>query len=309
MQIIVVSHARGRVRRLRFAFHNAWTWMPIAAAVVLVCGLSFAAGFSVRGPGAVLPEKLVKRWASEVGAQRMALEQTRARAEQDVTALSRRIAELDARMMRLDAAGERLTEIAGLDAGEFDFSKPPAVGGPDAATETGEPPLAGVLASLDAFERQLSDRERQMHVLEDLLLASRLQKEVSPSGWPVQSGYISSTYGWRVDPFKGRSAMHSGIDFAGADGSTVQSVASGIVSFVGPRSGYGLLVEINHGNGYVTRYAHNDKATVRVGEEVKKGERIALMGSTGRSTGTHVHFEVLLNGKVVDPTQYIQAAR
>ena len=160
-----------------------------------------------------------------------------------------------------------------------------------------------------SFEKQLSDRERQMRVLEDLLLASRLQKEVRPSGWPVENSWISSLFGTRMDPFTGLRAFHAGIDFAAREGANVQSVAAGIVSDVGERFGYGLLVEINHGSGYVTRYGHNDTALVQVGDRVHKGQAIAMIGSTGRSTGPHVHFEVLLNGRTVNPYEYIQAAR
>jgi murein DD-endopeptidase MepM/ murein hydrolase activator NlpD len=211
--------------------------------------------------------------------------------------------------MRLDAAGARLTEIAGLDKGEFNFAQPPPVGGPE-IQEASQPVSADeVLSSLASFEKQLADRERQMRVLEDLLLASRLQKEVRPSGWPVENGWISSLFGMRMDPFTGLRAFHAGVDFAARQGANVQSVAAGIVSDVGERFGYGLLVEINHGNGYVTRYGHNNAALVTVGERVRKGQAVALVGDSGRSTGPHVHFEVLLNGRTVNPYQYIQAAR
>jgi len=169
--------------------------------------------------------------------------------------------------------------------------------------------LESAAASLDRLQQQLTDRERQMRVLEDLLLASKLQREVRPSGWPVDGGYITSSYGSRTDPFTGLRSSHPGIDFASAEGSQVLAVASGIVVDAGDRSGYGEMVEINHGNGYVTRYGHNSKLLVRPGDRVLKGQAIALMGSTGRSTGPHVHFELLVNGNTVNPEQYIQAAR
>jgi murein DD-endopeptidase MepM/ murein hydrolase activator NlpD len=148
-----------------------------------------------------------------------------------------------------------------------------------------------------------------MRVLEDLLLVSRLQRQVKPSGWPVERGWISSAFGMRTDPFTGRRAMHTGTDFAGRAGADVLSVAAGIVTEAGPRFGYGMVVEINHGNGYVTRYGHNARVLVKPGDKVNKGQRIALIGSTGRSTGPHVHFEVLFNDKVVNPTEYIEASR
>jgi len=169
--------------------------------------------------------------------------------------------------------------------------------------------LADVLGSLDQLQQQLGDRERQMRVLEDLLLAGRLEKEVRPSGWPISGGYITSGFGIRTDPFTGLRDYHPGIDFAAPEGSQVMAVAAGIVTEAGERNGYGNLVEIDHGNGYVTRYGHNEKLLVKVGDRVRRGQAISLIGSTGRSTGPHVHFEVVLNGSVVNPEQYIQAAR
>lgn len=311
MDIIVVSHTRGRTWRVKLAPGNILAWLPLALGVFAVCSLSFFTGYLSRGESSVIPSKLVGAWSKEVREQRAELAKARESAVENTQAFSRRIAQLQSHIMRLDAAGQRLTEIAGLEAGEFDFSAPPPVGGPEVPA-SGEL-LAGdpVLASLDAFERRLSDRERQMRVLEDLLLAGRLQKQVRPSGWPIENGYISSLFGLRSDPFSGRTAMHEGMDFAGPVGSEVMAVAAGIVTDAGDREheGYGKLVEINHGNGYVTRYGHNSSLAVKIGDRVIKGQTIARIGNTGRSTGPHVHFEVLLNGKVVNPERYIEAAR
>jgi murein DD-endopeptidase MepM/ murein hydrolase activator NlpD len=172
--------------------------------------------------------------------------------------------------------------------------------------------MTDVLASLDSLEQRLNDREREMRVLEDLLLSSRMQKEVRPSGWPVAEGYITSPFGFRTDPFTGLRSNHPGIDFAAAEGSNVLAVASGIVTKAGEEEGYdgyGRIVEINHGNGYATRYGHNERVLVHIGDRVRRGQVIAKMGSTGRSTGPHVHFEVLLNGVQVNPERYIEASR
>ncbi len=308
MDIIVVSKERGRTWRFHLHPRNVLGWLPLAILAVGICGLCGFVGYLAHGDGEVLPSGLVAAWAKEATAQREEISKTRAAAGEDARALARRIAELQAHVLRLDAAGQRLTQIAGLDKGEFNFTNPPPVGGPEDATAGAEPVLGDVLTSLDNFERQLTDRERQMRVLEDLLLASRLQQKVRPSGWPIADGWISSTFGMRTDPFTGRYTRHPGIDFAAPNGSDVLSVATGIVTDAGERSGYGQLVEINHGNGYVTRYGHNSRILVKVGDKVNKGQRISLMGSTGRSTGPHVHFEVLYNGAVVDPEQYIQAS-
>lgn len=308
MDIIVVSNKRGRTWRVRLDARHVLGWLPLAAvAAMLVAGI-FALGYMSRGDGSVLPTSLVAAWAEAVNSQRAELTQARQTSEENAHALARRIAELQAHMLRVNAAGSRLTEIAGLDRGEFNFDQQPALGGPEESDDQ-ETTLTHVLSSLDQFEDQLSDRERQMRVLEDLLLASRLQKQVKPSGWPVENGWISSVFGRRIDPFTGRYANHFGIDFAAREGTDVLSVAAGIVTEAGDRFGYGRIVEINHGNGYVTRYGHNEQVLVKAGDKVNKGQRIALMGSTGRSTGPHVHFEVLYNGSVVNPERYIQAAR
>lgn len=306
MDIIVVN--RGRTLRLSLDPRQPRVWLPL----VLLAGAFAAAcsglGYWLRGDSGVLPTRLVQDWAAEVRVQRQQLQAARAAAQEDANALARRVAQLQAHVVRLEAAGQRLTQIAGLDQGEFDFNAPPPVGGPE-GPDTGAPALSSELAILDAFERQLSDRERQLRVLEDLLLASRLQKQMRPSGWPVENGWISSLFGWRADPFTGRGTMHAGVDFAARHGADVLAVATGIVTVASSHAGYGNLVEVNHGNGYVTRYGHNSRLLVKVGEKVNKGQRIALVGSTGRSTAPHVHFEVLFNGRAVNPQEYIQAAR
>jgi murein DD-endopeptidase MepM/ murein hydrolase activator NlpD len=158
---------------------------------------------------------------------------------------------------------------------------------------------------LDQLETEMEDRDQKLSVLESLLMSRSLSERVMPSGRPVEDGWLSSRYGKRNDPFTGKQDFHKGLDFAGKKGSEVNAVGDGVVSWAGKKSGYGKLIEINHGNGYSTRYGHNQSHMVKVGDTVKKGQQIALMGSTGRSTGPHVHFEVLRNGKKVNPSGFI----
>jgi murein DD-endopeptidase MepM/ murein hydrolase activator NlpD len=160
--------------------------------------------------------------------------------------------------------------------------------------------------ALESLDDQLDNRAEQLGVLEDFLLDRKLQEEVHPEGRPVMAGYISSRYGNRTDPFTGRAAFHKGIDFAGREGADIVAVASGVVTWSGPRYGYGQMIEINHGNGYATRYAHNSNNLVAVGDTVKRGQRIGSVGDTGRATGANLHFEVLKNGRTVDPLTFIQ---
>lgn len=308
MDIIVVSHQRGRTWRFRLDFRHVFGWLPLVLVAGLIVALSFAVGYWTRGGSTVLPPRLVAAWAEEVGQQREALAVARSDAEHKAAALARKIAEVQAHIVRLDAAGRRLTEVAGIESSEFNFDEPPALGGPEVIQDGGTI-VDPVLDSLARYERQLADRERQFRVLEELLLASRMRKNVLPSGWPIEGGFISSLFGTRTDPFTGRRVRHEGIDFAGKLGAEVRAVAAGIVTYAGPNEGYGNLIEINHGNGYATRYGHNSALLVRAGDTVARGQAVAQIGSTGRSTGPHVHFEVLYNGAAVDPQSFVQAAR
>ena len=256
------------------------------------------------------PDDLSVAIQAEMDSQRLALKEVTRNAEENMDALALRLGKLQAHVIRLDALGERLTTMAKLDKGEFDFEQAPAQGGPiaksDAANQISVPDF---MRSLDALSEQLEDRSQQLEVLEDMIMTRNLEAEVVPAGRPIKRGWLSSYFGMRTDPFNGRRVHHSGVDFAGKMGSDVVSVAAGVVTFSGRKSGYGNLVEVNHGKGYVTRYGHNSKNLVNVGETVKKGQVVAAMGTTGRSTGPHVHFEVLYNGRAVNPKKYIHASR
>jgi murein DD-endopeptidase MepM/ murein hydrolase activator NlpD len=215
-----------------------------------------------------------------------------------------RVGQMNANVIRLDAMGKRLTRMANLDDGEFDFGHPPALGG--AETADGQPAqIPNLTAMVDDLQSQLASREQQLGVLENLILTRELNKQVYPEGRPVQQGFISSYFGQRADPFTGYTAVHKGIDFAGPEGTKVSAVAAGLVTFAGDRPGFGTMVEINHGNGLSTRYCHNEKLLVKQGDMVRKGQEVSLMGSTGHSTGPHLHFEVLKNGAQVDPLRFI----
>lgn len=228
------------------------------------------------------------------------------RAARKLQALTISLAELQARMTRLDALGEHLTAMADLEDGEFDFSQPPAVGGPLAGEFSVDFSATGLGDELDTFSAHLTNREQQLGILESLLSNRKLQEQSWLSGRPVEKGWVSSPYGKRSDPFTGHLAMHNGIDFAGKEGSDILAVAAGVVTWTGTQSGYGNSVEISHGDGFVTRYSHNQQNLVEPGDVVRKGEPVALMGSTGRSTGAHVHYEVYKHGRPVDPSSYVR---
>ena len=248
----------------------------------------------------------LNQWSSELEQQRAEIIQARAAADQQIAVLAARIGQLQARLIRLDALGKRLTEVADLDRGEFDFDAPPAIGGPEGSVAGGEvPSVPTVEELLDALDVSLDDRSRQLAALETLILSRELASQIVPGGRPVESGYISSFFGKRQDPFTGETAFHAGIDVAAAPGTRVLAAADGVVSYAGRDKSYGKLVEVTHGNGYVTRYAHNSSLLVEPGQTVRRGDPLALMGSTGRSTGTHLHFEVLRDGRPVNPMSFV----
>jgi murein DD-endopeptidase MepM/ murein hydrolase activator NlpD len=305
MQLILLSKNRGHVAQLRLSSRRVFC--TAIAGALIVCALAFYGGFKAAGTfGVANPEALVAEWRTELDEQDSMLDATRRTLQQNVDALALRLGQVNAHVVRLDALGSRLTQMAGLDEGEFDFSSPPSLGGPEEFLPGGAPTQIGsIVTALEALDHQLTNRDQQLGVLESFLLNRKLADEVRPEGRPVTSGYISSRFGSRSDPFTGRNAFHKGIDFAGRQGADVVAVAAGVVIWSGDRYGYGELVEVNHGNGYATRYAHNADNLVAVGDTVKRGQRIARMGDTGRATGPNLHFEVLHNGRAVDPLTFI----
>jgi len=237
--------------------------------------------------------------------ERQQLQRAREETRAHLDALALRVAGLQAHLMRLNALGERLVDVGKLDGEEFDFVSAPPLGGGDSLGEGRSQQIAEIQADMDRLNDMLLDRERQLLLMEDILMSRAVQKEVLPSGKPVAKGWISSFYGKRTDPFSGKKSQHHGIDFAGKRGTEVIAVASGVVIRSEKLSGYGNLVEIRHADGYTTRYAHNQKNLVSVGDVVTKGQTIALLGATGRASGPHVHFEVRKDGRSINPKKYV----
>ncbi|MDH5435848.1 MAG: M23 family metallopeptidase [Gammaproteobacteria bacterium] len=255
------------------------------------------------------PDGLTGTIISELDSQKISIDTAIRDANENLGALSQRLGTMQSHIIRLDALGQRLTKMAELDKGEFNFEYTPARGGPGKDANVEPIQLSDFVDSMQVLSQQIEDRSKQLAVLETMMMTSNLQDEILPAGRPIKKGWISSYFGWRTNPFgKGRE-HHDGMDFAGKSGSEVLSVAAGVVTWAGKRYGYGNLVEVNHGNGYATRYGHNEEVVVKVGQTVKKGEVLSKMGSTGRSTGPHVHFEVLRHGRTVNPDKYIQASR
>jgi murein DD-endopeptidase MepM/ murein hydrolase activator NlpD len=288
-------------------------WAPaLLGACTLLLGAG-ALGFMLAAPETPLSVTTSTsgevHWQAALDEQKQELEQARDAAQDQLNALAVRLGQMQAQMLRVEALGQRLAQQAKLDKSEFDFDQLPARGGP--AEPVAEEQISGVdfMRTLDELALQIDDRARQLEVLDQVVSQRQLKHAMSPAGQPISKGWLSSYFGKRTDPFNGRQEMHKGIDFAGQMGSGIKATAAGVVTWAGKRYGYGNLVEINHGNGISTRYGHCQDILVKVGDKVEQGQKIGLMGSTGRSTGPHVHYEVLKNGRQVNPSKYVRAMR
>ena len=288
MNIIIVGQRHGRSRTISLGPVARWFLTLLLAVLPFSMG---AAGYyltmMLADEGLFGPET-AKAWQLDLTQQRNQLNKIRAQTDDQLVGLTLRMAELQARLTRLDALGERLIDRSKLDKGEFNFGNLPAIGGPSSQEIGSVYQAPGIITVLDELSEQIDNREQQLEVLDSILGAKKITSDTFVAGLPIGKGWMSSRYGMRTDPFTGRLAWHAGVDFAGKSGSDIVSVASGVVTWSSKRYGYGLLVEVNHGNGYKTRYAHCDETKVKVGDVVRKGEILALMGSSGRSTGPHL---------------------
>jgi len=306
MEILIISKSRGRAGAICIG------WLSVLIGVLgILAGATAVAyiGYTRGGDDmadVILhnPERSSEIWQREIILQRQFLSALDRDMDAELSALAGKVGRLQAHVTRLDAVAERMIANSKLDATEFDLEREPALGGPhDPAARL--PRWVDLLENLDAVKNDIELRDARLTSLESLLLDRQLQDDTEPHGNPLRDGWVSSGFGYRVDPVSGRREFHSGIDFAGRVGSQVRAVAAGVVTWSGRRWGYGNLVEIDHGNGYLTRYAHNRANIVRLGDKVEKDQTVALLGSTGRTTGPHVHFEVVRDSVAVNPRQFV----
>lgn len=309
MNIILVGKRHGKSRAVSI---NA----PVAAGLVfIVTALLALAGWSGYQVAMTQVEQaepaeseLVERWRSKLNQQKGELAQIEQTVQQQVDALTLRLGEIQGRLLRLDALGQRFVESGLVASDEFDFDQPAAVGGPEDGLGGDSFTAPELTSMIDQMARRIEDREQQLRMLDVVTSRQKLEDQLFVEGRPITWGWLSSKYGYRSDPFTGKRTWHAGVDLAGKEGSDIISVAGGVVTYADERYGYGNLVEVDHGDGLVTRYAHAKTIKVEVGDVVQKGQVLALMGSTGRSTGPHVHFEVIRNGKSENPETYIKRA-
>ena len=277
--------------------------LGFVAATVCV-GLIFA-GFLLKQSDFV-DAAVIETWRNKLSEQDDVVEQLREQSVARRQAVGRQIAEMQARLWRMEALASYMHETSGLPKDEFDFDAPVSQGGP-LSNEAEVLEVDNLDTQLASLSRRLKQRETELSILDQVLLGIYNDKGARPAGAPIVKGWMSSPFGERVDPISGKKAWHEGMDFAGAKGSEVIAVANGVVIFAGYRDGYGQMVEISHGKDMRTLYGHHEEVLVHAGQSVKRGDVIALMGSSGRSTGPHVHFEVLKEGRPVNPAQYVSA--
>jgi len=298
MKVILLKDS-GETRVVRLSRPRRMALTLLLSFTILLPSLA-AFHFSQAGP---VDEGLVGHWQRQLAAQQAELRAVQALAVAESEATGRQLAAMQARLLRMEALGARVIHVAALEDGEFTFDNPPATGGPESSNRVlGGLELQRALADL-SFD--LKRREAELEVLEGLLRDRELRQATEIAGKPVARGWVSSSFGRRVDPFSGGSAFHAGIDFTARRGTEVLAAAGGVVIFSAVRHDFGKMIEINHGDGYVTRYAHQHELKVNVGEVVKRGQVIGTVGSTGRASGPHLHFEVLKHGRNVDPRRYI----
>lgn len=302
MNIILVSNRMAKTRSISLG------GLQLTFLLMLLSGLMLAAAFTLQY---VLvrfaPEDLsdeIRILLSQVQNDEQQKQQFYLHSSLDAMAI--RVGQMQAQVQRLDALGARLAKLTGMKPEEFQFSKPPAQGGP-LVTIPGQKMSENSLdEQLDRLGHVVNDRSDKLLALETMLLQNQLSSKMLPSIPPVHTGYYSSNFGWRIDPFTGQNAMHEGVDFVADAGTPIYASAGGVVAYASMHPSYGNMVEIDHGNDIVTRYGHCSKLFVKVGQVVRRGEKIAEVGSTGRSTGNHLHFEVRYKGIAQNPVRFLE---
>ena len=302
------QNASPEFRRLALSRLASHRIISIGLGAVVLCCVAFAAGRMSAPPPAGLQQE-VEAMKLDILMQQHQVDRMRLDNENTVNALSARLAELQAASTRLDALGSRLAQMGQLSLEEFNFGEPAAQGGASQLDSLGPYSEADLRVEILQLSDKLRRQASQLDALQSLMANRQLEAEFTPAGWPVRKGWVSSGYGERSDPLTGERSMHRGYDFSGTPGTDVLSVASGVVTWAGPRATYGNTVEIDHGNGYVTRYAHNRELAVKPGDRVTAGQLIAQLGSTGRASGPHVHFEVLKDGGRINPSRFVKQLR
>ena len=304
MNIILVSNRLAKTRSITL---GGWQLLSM---LLLLSGLVWTAAFTLQYTLVrFAPEGMsdgVRTLLSKIHSEEQQKQQSYV--DSSLDAMAARVGQMQAQMQRLDALGARLAKLSGMKPEEFGFDQPPAQGGPLVALSAQEMSVNSLEQQLNGLSRAVNDRSDKLLALETMLLQNQLNRKLLPSIPPITEGFYSSNFGWRLDPFTGANAMHEGVDYMVQEGTAIRASAGGVVAYSDLHPQYGNMVEIDHGNDVVTRYAHASRLLVKAGQVVRRGEKIAEVGSTGRSTGNHLHFEVRYKGIAQNPVRFLQKA-
>lgn len=306
MNIILVSNRFAKARSISLTGTHL-ILLAMLVAVLFVAAVLAAQYAIVRFHPGMMSNEL-RSWMASAQQDEQQKQETFMHKSLDTLAI--RLGQMQAQVQRLNGLGARLAKLTGMKPEEFSFDKLPAQGGPYL------PSALQQQVSMSSMEQQmaelnamLSDRSDKLVALETLLMQDKLSKKLLPSIAPIKSVWYSSNFGWRIDPFTGRNAMHEGVDYMVPEGTPIYASAGGVVVYADTHPEYGNMIEIDHGNQIITRYAHASKLIVKVGQLVRRGQEIAISGSTGRSTGPHLHFEVRYKGVAQNPVRFLENAR
>jgi murein DD-endopeptidase MepM/ murein hydrolase activator NlpD len=302
MDIILVSGRFARTRTIRLSVANMTLFALLAFTMLIVAAVAVQYPIARLDRGLISDE--LRAWLASAQTEEQQKQQAYMRESLDT--MAKRLGQMQAQMQRLDALGVRLAKISGMKPSEFDFDKLPAQGGPYLPSMHQDISLNSMSQQMSSLTLSIDDRNDKLLALETMLMQDRSNAWLIPSIAPVKNSWFSSNFGWRIDPFTGKESMHEGVDFVVPEGTPVYASAGGVVEYAGMHPQFGNLVEIDHGNGVITRYAHNSKVLVQVGQMVRRGQKISLSGNTGRSTGPHMHFEVRYKGVAQNPARFLK---
>ena len=306
MNIILVSSATARARTLTLDWRH-WTTGGFALLVVFV-GFTLIFNFVTLRYAAATQHPWLQ--AIVLADQREEAQKSQEIVQGHLNAMALRMGDLQAQMMRLDGLGERLAKIAGLKPEELQSLQPgnvPGRGGAESSIPSRNFTVTEFSELLGKLAHQVDERSDQLGVLEALLVQDSANRKFLPTLAPIVDGWYSSNFGYRIDPFTGPKSFHEGIDFPAGVGTAIVAAASGKIVYAGYHAEYGKIIEIDHGNGLLSRYAHASQIFVNEGDLVMRGQRVGSVGSTGRSTGPHLHFEVRLNGVPQNPARFLES--
>ena len=304
MNIILVSGKRAKARALTLTLTTPHLAVGAVATLLGVLVLAFGLQYFMLRYASSIDSPLLT--ALVLNAQQEQNEKTQSYLRDSLNAMASKLGEMQAQMLRLDTLGERLARTAGFKPQEFMFDQAPGRGGAVSTLPTYDLSLGDLNRQVDLLTKQVDDRTEKLAILDALMIVDSAKKKLLPSALPVEGGLFSSNFGWRIDPFSGTRAFHEGMDFMAKSGTPAHAAAGGVVISSEFHPQYGNMVEIDHGNGLITRYAHLSKRDVKVGDVVLSRGTIGAVGNTGQSTGPHLHFEVRQNGAPLNPTRFLR---